>query len=290
MRAADARSEPEAAPATLRAALAEEHERCQHDEHEPEHGGRRSVKEREVLQVDRSGQRVVLHERDRAEVRQHVERAQQARGAERGPEHRERDVHERCAVRAAEAARGLLEARVGRAQRGRAEQEDVGVGREGQREQRAGESEDLGDPLDPKRSRERLLQQAARTERAEQRERGDVARHDDRQCGQQRDHPVAWHVGSGDEPGERNSDHDRAGHDGADKGACRGEYVGRARAREHRPGLSAALQGSHEQVDDRENRDGGDDPGRRAERSPAEPHARVGGRGLRDRRAAGRGL
>ena len=56
------------------AQLEHENEPGEGDEDEREHGRRRPVEERAVLEEDRAGHRVVLHQRDRAEVGQRVER------------------------------------------------------------------------------------------------------------------------------------------------------------------------------------------------------------------------
>ncbi len=88
-----------------------------------------------VLEVDRTCERVVPHQRDDAEVRERVERDEQRAERDGRADRRQRDPEEHACARGAEAAGGLLERGVELPQRRRREQEHVRV--RGQRERDA---------------------------------------------------------------------------------------------------------------------------------------------------------
>ena len=105
----------------------------------------------------------------------------------------------------AEPARGVLERGILVAQRGGAEEVHVRVRREREREQRAPVAADVRELLDA----ERLLGEASRPERAEEREGRDVARDHERERRCDAPGAPARQIGAGDEPRERDPDHDR---------------------------------------------------------------------------------
>ena len=118
----------------------------------------------------------------------------------------------------AEAARRLLRGGIDAPQARRGQEEHIRVGRERQGEQRAPVAVQLGNGLDAERL-ERLLEQAARSERAEERERGHEARDDERERGSEPPEPPAGQIRANDEPGERNADGQRGCDDpGAEQG------------------------------------------------------------------------
>ena len=193
--------------------LEREGDRGEPDERQREHRRGRPVEEAPVLEVDRPGERVVAHQRDDAEVGQdverHEERAERDRRAYRG----ERHSRERAGACDTKAAGRLLERRVHVAKRGLRQEKDVRIGRERQCRDRAPVAGRVGQALDP----ERLLEQAALAEEAEQAEGRDVARDHERQ--RHRDGPgtAAGQVGAGDEPGGRDGDDDCRDDDAGDE-------------------------------------------------------------------------
>ncbi len=191
------------------------HERDSRKRHQEQRQGRsgRAVEQALVLDVDRAGERVVAHQRDDAEVREDVERDEQRAERDRRTDRGQRHPREDAQPRDTEAARSLLERGVEVAERGLGEEEDVGVGGERERRDGAPVAGRVGQALDP----ERLLQQPALAEEAEQAERGDVARDHERKRRGDRPHAPAGQVGARHEPRGRHGNDDRGDDDPGDE-------------------------------------------------------------------------
>ena len=251
------------------------------DEHECENRRRLQREECLVAHVDPGCERRVAHERDRPEVGQDVQSDEQRRGRERGPERRKRHAEEHLEPAGAEAARGLLRRGIDASQARRGKEENIRVGRERQGEQSTPVPVQLGNGLDAERL-ERLLEQAARSERAEERERGDEARDDEWERGGEAPEPPAGQIRANDEPGERDADGQCRGHDpGAEQGGGDHE-LDRGRHGDERPGVRVGGECPQSEVCERERRRARDDAGDQDE----EERRATAGRRVRGRRAA----
>ncbi len=236
---------PVEAASAAHAALGEEEQHRERDQHERERGGRCPVEQRSILEVDRPGQRVVVHQRDDAEVREHVEGDEERAGAERGAQGGEGDAPEGGRAGAAKAARRLLERRVEVPQRRRREQEHVRIRRERQRQERSPVAAELG-----QLAAQGVREEPARAERTEEAERGHVARDHEREGGQDGPGSAPRKVGSGNEPRERHAYEQRRDHDPDHQQAGLDDELERALLEDDPPRIAARR--SDDEVDERE--------------------------------------
>ena len=134
-----------------------------------------------------------------------------------------------------------------------------------EREDGAPEAVHLGHPLDAERSLEDLLEEAARPEGRQQDERGDVARDDEGQAGRHGPDAPARHVGTGDEPGERDAEDERDGRDEDDEDGRLGDELKDAVPAQDAPGIRASLDDAEDEVGERQADERDDRTGRRGE-------------------------
>ena len=272
------RAERRAAPPHV--ALQDHDHGCQRDEHERQDRCRVPVEQRLVLQVDGAGERRILHQRDRAEVREDVERDEECRRAECRPESGERDRQEDPRRGATERPSGFLQRHVDRPQGGSGDEKDVRIRGQCQREEGSLVAVDVREPFDAERC-EPLLEQPSRTERAEQDERADVARDHERQ--RQRDAPDSRtrEVGSDDEPRERRPEYERDRDDARDEQHRVEDEPQRGLKLHRRTGVCVGAEGSNNEVDAGQQHARDDDHRRHRER--ARPAAAPRGGGCRRR-------
>ena len=237
------RERPGAALASTAAGqpLEAQHEQAEPDEHERERGRGGRVEAIQELGVDRRGERLEAEDLEGAVLGEHHERHEHAAPEDRAACVPERHAPERPQPPEPEAARDLLERRVGVAQARRDRQVDERVDRERHDERRTGHAADR---------REQRLPAEARHEVRD-------ADRDDDEDGPQ---PPRRQVGALDAPGGERPDHGaQDGHDDRERHRVPQQRDGQVAEQERVQRRPAVVRGLEQQEHERQGEHDGDE-------------------------------